>query len=409
MPIDKTMSDAMLGAFRTMAKECLDKDLTGEHMDKMTAALARMEQLADECTDLNQFNAQLMAEDLFNKFSQSYGAVLAEEAQKSYSQNGGYEDAALLKQTLDAYRDAIRRLREGKQHALSIADDPAEMDTLVNEQKQIESIEKVIAIGESGVNYPTFLRLCIETGADKAMEGSIVMREAMEYALGWARATMLSTPELQVHEDTLALLDSMVASSPFGAADPFQFRLGREKIEHRHAPAILRWNTIRRYWERLLSTMDHWIVSYCSFAPSIDPWALAKNPRRAVKRSQDVTPGEFQIRERIFREYFGLDWEDIFTHESFINEVMAHRMGYSQQWVELLRRTHGSCKPFSRPPDDCIRDAEAWYKTHWADPESHKAAERIAAYYDSVFGSGRYVAKYGPIARNTSKATPWSV
>ena len=41
MPTDKAMSDAMLGTFRNMVKECKDKNLTGEAFDKMFESLRR--------------------------------------------------------------------------------------------------------------------------------------------------------------------------------------------------------------------------------------------------------------------------------------------------------------------------------------------------------------------------------
>lgn len=464
MPIDKMISDPMLGTFRAMAQEVKDKGLEGEAVDNMVATLNRMEQLAEENDDLNQFNAQLVTEDLFNKFSQHYGAALASQAEASSNGDGGYDDAGLLQQTLDALRDAVKRIRDSKEQALQVtksydagaataasmdyvkrnqeslgtsfsedqlasmketaveqanADQAArpaafentkEIETLFNDQALIDPIEDLIKLGEApGMSLPKFLRLQIEQGLDKAMEGSAVARDALEYGLGWAQASMLSPHEVKMNEEMLAKFDELASAAPFGVPDSFEFKLARQKIEHKHLPATVKWNAVTDHWERLLSLMDHWITSYCSFAPFIDPWKLAKDPKRAVKKSQEVTPGEFKVREAIFNEYFKLTWHEIFSHETFVLEVQAHRIGYSQQWVELLKRCYDSCKPFSKPPDDCVKDAEAWFKEHWGDPESHLAAQGTADHYDNLFGKGRFEEKFGPITPATSKAAPWKL
>jgi len=84
--------------------------------------MARMDQLAAEMDDINTFNATLMTEDLFNKFSQAYSAALAGAAKEAQDEKG-YDDATLLKQTVDAYRVAVQQIKEGRDLALEEAKD----------------------------------------------------------------------------------------------------------------------------------------------------------------------------------------------------------------------------------------------------------------------------------------------
>ena len=56
MPIDKTYSDAMLGTFRNMMQECMDKKMSGKAFDTMSNAMDRMEAFALEMIKCNCYH-----------------------------------------------------------------------------------------------------------------------------------------------------------------------------------------------------------------------------------------------------------------------------------------------------------------------------------------------------------------
>ena len=51
------------------------------------------------------------------------------------------------------------------------------------------------------------------------------------------------------------------------AADNLEF----DKIAHKYAPSIAKWNGITRAWERIISHLDMWALAHTSFAPFIKP------------------------------------------------------------------------------------------------------------------------------------------
>lgn len=230
MPIDPAMLDATLGTFRTMAKEINDKGISSEVVDKMNATLARMETLGQEMSDYTDFSGKMMNENLYGQFSDYYGKALATEAQSSQDENG-YDDATLLKQTVDALKDAIKRIEDGKKDAIAEANkmrvvegtkmfkgmldrgnagigmtakefNKFEKLSGVNLDKEAENIQaeqeanlsrhsnaheidvdfktallteplqKLIDLGEQpGMTLPKFLTIQIEKGLDKAAQG----------------------------------------------------------------------------------------------------------------------------------------------------------------------------------------------------------------------------------------------
>ena len=415
MAIDPMISNAMIDPFRNMLKDVEAKGLENEHVDAMKEKLARMDQLASEMDDINQFNATLMTEDLFNKFSQAYSAALAGAA-KAQQEEGGYDDASLLEQTLNGYRDAVKRLKEGKEAAIQEAssdnagaDTSVEVTALFKDSALIEPIEKAIQLGESGISLPEFLREMIEKGLDKAMEGSGVTREGMEYLLGWAKASMVSPHHIVKREKILAGYDTLIAKAPFGVPDSLEATLMEAKIDHEFVPPITKWYAVVDTWERVLNSIDHWIISYCSFAPHIEPWSMAYNPKEAVIRTQETEPGKFKVYEKLLLEYHGFGWDDIIANETFLYEIEAKRLSYSKQRIAFLReQVYPHCRPGSNPPKEVIAEAERMRKEKLeVNPELGKAAQRTAEFYDSVFGDGRFVQKYGKIRMVDSNAEPW--
>ncbi|HOD88286.1 MAG: hypothetical protein KBG30_04510 [Bacteroidales bacterium] len=55
MAIDRMMLDPTLDTYRKMLKDLQEQNITGEDMDKMAEIIARMEQLGNELSDINDF------------------------------------------------------------------------------------------------------------------------------------------------------------------------------------------------------------------------------------------------------------------------------------------------------------------------------------------------------------------
>ena len=55
MAIDRMMLDPTLDTYRKMLKDLQEQNITGEDMDKMAEIIARMEQLGNKLSDINDF------------------------------------------------------------------------------------------------------------------------------------------------------------------------------------------------------------------------------------------------------------------------------------------------------------------------------------------------------------------
>ena len=343
MPIEKSYTDAMLGTFRSMLQECKDKKMSGGAFDKMASAMNRMEALALEMDDLGAFSAKLTTEGLFTDFSTAYGALLAEEGQKKYASSGTYDDDKLLQQTLSAYENSLVQLN----------DHP-------DKEKLQAPIQNVIDLGRSGNNYPTFLRLLIEKGLDKAMEGAVISREALEKDIQWAAEMILPVYEKR-NRVILAKYDEMASVAAFGVPDSIVFSMERFRIESEFQPDINKYQAIIDRWGRLLELVHDWIDAYTSFAPYDERYvslAGMEMTKRNIKYCKECYPGYFKVREDIFKRYFSMSWEDVFTHESFPNERKARRSMYTDAYVEFLKELYLHCNPFSTPPPELVAKAE---------------------------------------------------
>lgn len=467
------MLDPMLGTFRTMMAEIDEKGIGGEFADDMRAALLRMEELGQEKSDFNEFNAVMMNENLMGRFSDAYGKALSAAA----SGGGGsgdpndYDDAALLKQSLDALRDAIRRIKEGhhaaidesnsydaaeaasaamdfamrnkEQYGLSSTTDESllaakeevvagykadqaanpgkysnakEIEAMSENDTLIAGIQNVIDLGEEpGMSFPRFLRLQIECGLDKAMEGNILTRKGYVFNKGFIEANGNQPYHLAEVDEIIALYDRMAASAPFNQPDMLDFQFEREAIERKYEPQKIKYDMITNKWEQIIDYLDTWIRSHTKYAPYMDPWKMitdAAARQRAILRDKECTQGEIKVIERIFKDYFGIGFNDIWTHESFINAVNANYIGWSQEYVTFLRdKVYPECIPFQAPSAEQIAECERfWDEKKMYNPDTHKPGERSRDHYNSNFGEGRFEEKFGPAAApNGSQASPWDL
>ncbi len=414
MPVNKMIVDAMLGTFRNMLQECKDKNLSGDNMDAMAATLARMEQLAVEMDDTGAYSGQLVQEGLFMKFSDHYSKVLSAAAQQTGPSNSGvYDEAAdkqLLQNTLNAYRDTVERIKENKTEIKEMMGSHAtDADVLFKDKIIIDAIEQLIALGESGISYPEFLAQLIEKGLDKALEGSVVTGESLQYLLDAAIATAANPFLIKKEEEKLALHKKLAAASLVNVPDNLQFQLDCEKIEWTHEPDIIKWNKIKEGWEKSLFWLDEWITAYCSFAPFIEPWAAAKEPKEAVKESQGCVPGKLRVWEKINHRYFGLSAKELFLHPSFAWDAEYHWIYWSQEYVEfLVNEVLPVCIPFQQPAINLIEIAEKMHNDNRKiNPNIHHPTLRYATFFNSYFREGEFVKRFGETKKVKSNAAAW--
>lgn len=345
MAIDKNLTDSILGTFRNMYNELCEKNASGKSFETVKTTLERMEQLASEMNDFPAYSAKLTTEGLFMKFSTAYGECISDMAKKDYASDTG--DEKLMTQTIKAYEDAIKQL-EGKPDA----------------DKLIPPLKQVIELANSDITYPVFLRICEEKGLNKALEGSVAAREGIlrdiEFSIRFFRPV-----EEKMHKETLKIFDNLASKAHFGVPDSFEFELARNIIEWKYAPEIKRWDSIIKHWEILFELFNDWIDSYCDFAPYDERWIDARGMKytlRNIKRTKECNPGFFKVREKMLFEYFGIKWDDIFSHETYLNEMKAKRIRYSDEVIKLLKKLYPYCKPFSHPLDEYINIAQQIHK-----------------------------------------------
>ncbi|MCB9188709.1 MAG: hypothetical protein H6599_05435 [Flavobacteriales bacterium] len=462
MPIDPMMLDATLNTFRGMAKEIESKGLTGEAVDNMNAALARMEQLGRELDDFMDYNGRVMNENLYGNFSDNYGRALIAEA-KAAQEAKGYDDATLLKQSVDALKQAIKAIEDGKKDAMAESDkvkskegyammkshfrnDPKMSKLLGNIEGAVDktqaeqeanldkysnaheinidfqtevytkSIQDLINLGEEpGMTLPRFLKIQIEKGMDKAMEGSQAQLTAIELELEYAKVQAISPYIIQQKEEELALYKHMSAEAPYGVPNSKKYGYLRRKIEHKYEPIHNRWDQMIRRWESILDTLEYWVIAGSSVYPAYAPWSFIpdwKEQKEVAEYYKDCFPGFLKVKEKNLQEYFGMSFRDIFTHETFIWKVNNNYIGYSQEFLEfLVGPVYEKCIPLSHPSSDLIMTFENnfHHPRKMSDPQSHLPGERFRDFYDQRYGQGRYEMKYSKIANNGSNAAPWNL
>lgn len=414
MPLDPMFADAVLGTFRTMAKEINDKGIQGEEVDKMNGALQRMEALAQQYDDMSEFSGMMMQENLYTVFSVYYGRALSKANAAQYQvDNTKYDaetDQKLLNQTLKAYEDAIQRLRDAKKDSVANVGQNAS-DVFFKEESLITPIQKLIELGRSGVNYPVFLRLMIEKGMDKAMEGSTMSRDSILYFIDFYTAAKINPHYEKREHEHLALWDNLSSKNRFNVASTLKYNLGCETIDTAFEIEIKRWEKIKSYWENLLSQLSEWAMANMSFAHTIDPWAMAPSPPASVRETLDCEPGMIAITLRHLQKYFGIDFHGVFKHETFLWDATYQHMWYSQEFIMFLRdEVYPHCKPGNRLPSDLVAKMERIYKEHrMRNPEQNKINERYRDAHNKYFGEGDYERKNSMPEKYTCNAAPWNL
>lgn len=341
MPVDKTYTDSMLGAFRSMFDDIQAKNFSSPDFDAMKAVLDKMELYAIEMDDVVSFSTRLATENLYVEFSNAYSKVMAQIASKEYSGNDG--DEKLLAQALKSYEDFIPGLKDVK-----------------NGDKIVNTIREIIDLGRSGITYPVFLRICEEKGLNKILQGGAVLRDGLVEDLRFAEESFYPFT-IKMRKEVLDAFDKMSAVAAFGVPDSFEFGLIRQKIEWKYEPDIIKWMEIIKRWDKLMEVLNDWIDSYGSFAPFDARWADMRGMQYTlenIKYTKSCNPGLLKRREIIFNDYFGLKWDDIFTHETWQWEMKAGRIWYSDLNIEKLRNGYQYCVFGGSPSPQVISLAE---------------------------------------------------
>jgi hypothetical protein len=338
MAIDKAMSDAILGTFRDLLAQTSGS--TGPDADEMAAALADMESLSLQMSDVGEFSAKLAGDGYYQRFTDAYTRVMTAAA------GGGTtgappnipDDETLLAQSLQAYEGSLQQLR-----------------TMKDQEDAIGVLEQLLAIGRSGVSYPVFLRQVEEAGLNEAMGGTITpSRETLVAAVEHARSTGDVAREAEA-ADLLAARDALAAASPSGSVDPFTFELERFRVAARHAPAIALRDAIVQRIPRLLDIVIDWLDAHTSWASADDRFA---GDRRKIEMTQECNPGFYAVRAAQFAAAFGPDpwWE----RPELQQERAAERILWTDARMQLAIDAIPACVPLATAPAELIARAEAF-------------------------------------------------
>ena len=464
MPIDAFILGPMLNPYEDMMKDVESRGLSNDHVDEMKRLFDRMKSLGQEHSDISAFTGICMQEDLFSKISQEYSNAL----QVSTAGDDGddpvsnYDDGALLRQSIQALEGAIQRIRESQEEALRMADhDPkanlkaesefasryakehgldlsatdiersqneeidktlaerpnaynnvAEVAALDNSDDLIEPIQNLIDLGkQEGMTFPRFLRLQIEQGLDKAMEGAVTTRKGMEYSLSWAKAGMNSPYHIEKADKHLRIFDDLSSKQVFGVPNATELKWALNACDYEFDQPIAVWENITDRWTTVLRNIDTWALAHCSFAEWVDPWKMlpADKKRPAIEADKATLPGIVQEKLRLLQKYHGLSFHEIFTHPTFQWAVDHHFVEYSKAYVDFLKsEVFPQCKPHQTLSSDLIQRKEAFHnEKKEANPKGHFPAVRTQEHYDQKFGEGRYVSKFGAIEPVESNAAPW--
>lgn len=426
MPVDPMIADSMLGTFRNMYKECVDKNASGPSFDKMKVAIERMESLANEHSDFMAFQGQVMQENLMGNFSVYYGEVLGELSKPKDGGTEGYDDKALLEQSLNALRDAIKRIDEGAKeaekevmkHAKKGEEKLTEVDLIVV-QKNAErnepikkAIAELIALGESCENLPAFLRLQIEKGMDKAAEGSVVVAEAFEEDALLNEIQYLSPYHIAESKEILQMYRDLESKAAFGVPISIEVEMERTKIEHKYLPDMEKWDKVQDEWKTILDTIAYWVASQCPRAPGVDPWVMIPEPGKSesIKYYKNCNPSHLEGELRIFKENHGYDFKDIFTLESFQYAVTDHRIVFSQEYmVHLVNVIYPQCKMGNFLPQEIIDlDMKFFNEKRMYDPDPMPSVVGFIKWFNNKYGEGMYEQRFSPYNPDSSNAAPWN-
>ena len=350
MPLAPMFVDPMLNPFRGMLGDVESRGLSGPDVETMRAELQRMEQLAQQLDDIAAYAGQLAQEQSFQKFSDAYGRALSNAARAAAAE-GEPSDEAMLQNTLTAYESALASYRDGQ------AGEEA--------KRLIPHLERIVAIGRSGVSHPVFLRMMEQEGLVTVLDGAAPLQRAgLQQDLEFARRDW-DRYRIDQAEQLLAAFERLAEQAPYGQPDPLQLSLIRRRVEWELAPLSHRQEAVVSRWQPIFALLVDWVDAFTSFAPWDARWrtpgSSEADVRRNIQRTQECEPGEVRFREALLQRYFRLPWDQIWTHETFIWEYTARRVEWSDERLYLMQDTYPHAVANTPPPAELVARVEALY------------------------------------------------
>lgn len=354
MPVDPNMVNPMLDPFRGMVAEIDGKGLTGPDVDQMKAMMQEMETLAQQLNDIASYSGQLAQRGTFQKFSDAYGRALSNAAQASAASGEGTSDEELLANTLKAYKDTLAMYKSGQ---------GGESGTAL-----IPYVERMVALGESGISFPVYMRKLEEEGLNRVMEGAApAVRDALVQAVQFAERDWVPPFQIKSCHDILNTFDRLAQAAPFGQPDPTHFELERRAIEWDIEPSKWLWSETVRLWSMMFDDLVDWVDAHCEFAMWDERWRPPgcmddRVVKKNIRRTKECRPAAFRYRERLLGWYFNFGWDHIWTHDTFVWEYTANRVEWSDERLHLMRATYAHCVPGGVATAELISEAERLYR-----------------------------------------------
>ena len=338
----------MLGTFRDLLTDAQGKGMTGADVDEMTAALAAMDGLAASMSDVGEFSMKLANDGYYTRFTDAYTRAMLAAAGAGPASAGSPppipSDADLLAQALQGYEGSLSQLRQvaGQEHSATV-------------------VERIIALGRSGVTYPVFLRQVEEQGLNEELAGTITpSREQLQNDLAQVRSTTDPAREA-LAVALLALRDSLAVASPSGSVDPFSFELGRYEVTWQHAPAIAMRDAVVQRLPQLIDLVIDWLDAHTSWAAHDSRFigATAADTQKRIEMARECNPGFYEVRAGIFASYFGpTPW---WQRAELGEERAGGRILWTDARLALAIDAVAHCRPETpNAPAELVARAEAF-------------------------------------------------
>ncbi|MFL6156448.1 MAG: hypothetical protein ACJ72D_10170 [Marmoricola sp.] len=314
MAVDPAMRTAVLGTFADLLTGARAQGLTGSDVDEMAAALAAMEALADQLSDVGEFSTRLANDGYYTRFTDAYSRAMIAAAGGGAAGGSAASipsDADLLAQALRAYESSLTQL-----HGVP------------DQQDAVAAVERILAIGRSGVTYPAFLRQVEDEALGEALAGSVTPSREQLVADVDLLTSLVDPARVAQATELLTARDELAARTGF--VDPFLFELRRFEIAWRHAPLIARRDAVVARLPRLIDLVVDWLDAHTGWAEGDDRFrgASSSETRENIERARTCNPGFYEVRAAQFAAYFGPSpwWE--------LPELAEERAGGRILWTD---------------------------------------------------------------------------
>ncbi len=150
--------------------------------------------------------------------------------------------------------------------------------------------------------------------------------------------------------------------------------------------------------DNIISIIEDWIDSFGCFAPYDCRWAVNGDmaaTKRNIRRTKGCNPGFLKERLRILNENSGMQWDDIFTHETFVFIRKADFFPYSDERFDLILDTYKHCVinngKVENPSKGLIASTEKLHdEKRCLNPNLERHKQHIIKTFDKYWGEGAY-------------------